>query len=223
MSAVPVSRRTPEQAIMYAAVEFARALRTEGLCTSVDNENVFLRALNEIDVRDPNAVYWAGHASFVQSPEQIEVYRIFFERFWEGQPLIQSGRGSEHGESDPRMGGSHHGGEALPQFGGQGKEKVALDGERSRAHQDLPNADGEDATSNQQVGVLVAWSAQEELTDTEEMDYGHEELASLRQLAAEIKRAPPRLALRRRALDLGGARRRRSATASTSARRSAGR
>lgn len=201
MSAV---QRTPEEALMYAAVEFARALRTEGLRTSVDNENVFLRALNELDVRDPNAVYWAGHASFVQNPEQIEVYRVFFERFWEGQPLIQSARGSEHGESDPRMGGSHHGGEALPQFGGQGKEKVALDGEKSRAHQDLPTADGEDATSSQEVGVLVAWSAQEDLTDAEEMDYGHEELSALRLLADEIKRAAPERRSRRRKSAPGG-------------------
>ena len=55
-------QRTAEDAALYAAVEFARALRTEGLCTSVDNENVFLRALNEIDIRDPMAVFWAGHA-----------------------------------------------------------------------------------------------------------------------------------------------------------------
>jgi len=204
MSSVRNGERRAEDAALYAAVEFARALRTEGLCTSVDNENIFLRALNEIDVRDPNAVYWAGHASFVQNPDQIEVYKVFFERFWEGQPLIQSGRGSEHGESDPRMGGSHHGGEALPQFGGQGKEKVALDGEKSRAHQDLPSADGEDATSNQQEGVLVAWSAQEDLMEAEEMDYGHDELAALRQLAAEIKKASPERRTRRRKSSPGG-------------------
>jgi len=198
MSAVQNGQRPAEEAAMYAAVQFARALRTEGLCTSVDNENVFLRALNEIDVRDPQAVYWAGHASFVQNPAQIEIYKIFFERFWKGQPLIQSGRGSEHGESDPRMGGAHHGGEALPQFGGEGKQKVALDGEKSRAHQDLPTADGEDATSNQQEGVLVAWSAQEDLTETEEMDYGQAELAALRLLAHEIKKAAPERRSRRR-------------------------
>jgi uncharacterized protein with von Willebrand factor type A (vWA) domain len=191
-------QRSAEDAALYAAVEFARALRTEGLCTSVDNENVFLRALNEIDIRDPMAVFWAGHATFVQGPDQIETYKIFFERFWEGQPLIQSGRGSEHGESDPRMGGAHHGGEALPQFGNEGKEKIALDGEKSRAHDDLPMADAEDATSNQQEGVLVAWSAQEDLTEAEEMDYGQDELSALRMLAEEIKKAAPERDSRRR-------------------------
>jgi uncharacterized protein with von Willebrand factor type A (vWA) domain len=192
-----VADRQTEDQITYAAVEFGRALRTFGLCTSVDSESVFMRALAEIDVREANAVYWAGHATFVKSPDQIETYKIVFERFWEGLPLIPGKRGSEHGESDPRMGGAHHGGEALPQFGGKGKEKVALDGERSRAHADLPTADGEDSTSNQQVGVLVAWSATEELTEREDMRYQQDELSALRQLADEIKRAAPERRSRR--------------------------
>ena len=183
---------------MLAAVQFGRALRVGGLCTSVDSENVFLRALAEIDVRDATAVYWAGHATFVKSPDQIETYKILFERFWEGRPLLPNARGSEHGESDARMGGSHHGGEALPQYGGKGTEKIALDGERTRAHADLPSADGEDAMSNQQVGILVAWSATEELTEQDPMRYQQDELAALRQLAEEIKRAAPERRSRRR-------------------------
>ena len=182
---------------MLAAVQFGRALRVGGLCTSVDSENVFLRALAEIDVRDAAVVYWAGHAAFVKSPDQIETYRIIFERFWEGRPLIPDARGAEHGESDARMGGSHHGGEALPQYGGKGTEKIALDGERTRAHADLPSADGEDAMSNQQVGILVAWSATEELTEQDPMRYQQDELAALRQLAEEIKRAAPERRSRR--------------------------
>jgi uncharacterized protein with von Willebrand factor type A (vWA) domain len=188
----------PEESIMLAAVQFGRALRVGGLCTSVDSENVFLRALAEIDVREAAAVYWAGHAAFVKSPDQIETYKIIFERFWEGRPLIPSARGSEHGESDARMGGSHHGGEALPQYGGKGTEKIALDGERTRAHADLPSADGEDAMSNQQVGILVAWSATEELTEQDPMRYQEDELSALRQLAEEIKRAAPERRSRRR-------------------------
>jgi uncharacterized protein with von Willebrand factor type A (vWA) domain len=190
--------RSTEDAIMYAAVEFGRALRRYGLCTSVDSENVYLRALGELDVRNANALYWAGHAAFVQGPDQIETYRVVFDRFWRGYPLVPQQRGSEHGESDPRMGGSHHGGEALPQFGGKGKEKVALDGSKSRAHQDLPNADGEDATSNQQQGVLVAWSATEDLTERDAMKYQPDELSAMRLLAEEIKRAAPERRSRRR-------------------------
>ena len=194
----PSAQYPAEEQIMRAAVEFSRALRDFGFSTSVDSENVFLQALAEVDVRDGFSVYWAGHCAFVKNPDQIEPYKIVFERFWEGKALRPGQRGSEHGESDARMqSNAHHGGEALPQFGGKGKEKVALDGEKSKAHADLPTADGEDATSNQQVGVLVAWSAVEELTEQGEMRYAEDELSALRQLADEIKRAAPERRSRR--------------------------
>ncbi|MGH2897979.1 MAG: hypothetical protein ACRDMZ_04840, partial [Solirubrobacteraceae bacterium] len=150
------AQRPTDDAIINCAVQFARALRLYGLQTSVDSEHVFLRSLAEIDLRDPGALYWAGHAAFVKSPDQIETYKVVFDRLYQGYPLVPSGRGTEHGESDARMNGSHHGGEALPQYGGKGTKKVALDGEKSKAHADLPTADGEDAMSNQKAGILVA-------------------------------------------------------------------
>ncbi len=188
----PTADRPTDELIVHTAVAFARALRLYGLSTSVDSEHVFLRALKEIDMRDPGAMYWAGHASFVKSPDQIETYQVVFDRLWQGYPLVPAVRGSEHGETDARMGGgAHHGGEALPQYGGKGTEKVALDGERSKAHADLPSAEGEDATSNQKDGILVAWSAMEDLTLAQAMQYQQEELSALRLLAEEIKRAAP--------------------------------
>jgi uncharacterized protein with von Willebrand factor type A (vWA) domain len=189
--------RPTDEAIINCAVQFARALRLYGLSTSVDSEHVFLRALTEIDMRDANALYWAGHSAFVKSPDQIETYQVVFDRLYRGYPLVPNQRGSEHGESDARMGGSHHGGEALPQFGGKGTEKVALDGEKTKAHQDLPSADGEDAVSNQKQGILVAWSATEDLTVHEAMDYQPDELQALRMLADEIKRSIPERYTRR--------------------------
>ena len=204
MRASGAADRQPADQIMYAAVQFGRALRQYGLSTSVDSENVFLSAMAQIDVRDGHSVYWAGHSAFVKSPDQIDTYKIVFERFWEGEPLIPYQRGSEHGESDARMGGAHHGGEALPQFGGKGKEKIALDGEKSRAHADLPTADGEDATSDQQQGILVAWSAVEELSERQPMAYDPDELSAMRQLAEEIKRAAPLRRSRRQRSYSGG-------------------
>lgn len=183
--------RPTDELIVRTAVAFARALRLYGLQTSVDSEHVFLRALAEIDMSNANSMYWAGFAAFVKSPDQIETYQVVFDRLWRGYPLVPSGRGSEHGESDARMGGSHHGGEAMPQFGGKGTEKVALDGDRTKAHQDLPYADGEDAASNQKEGILVAWSATEDLTHEEAMKYQQDELSALRLLAEEIKKAAP--------------------------------
>ena len=184
-------QRTPDQAIMAAAVGFARALRECGLSASVDAEHTFLRALAEIDVRDRGQVFWAGYASFVHAPVDRPVYEVIFERFWEGRPLLLEERGSEHGESDARMQGSHHGGEALPQFGGEAREAAPLDGDRQRAYKEIPNADGDEGTSNQQQGILAAYSAEEVLSQRENLDYQANELLALRLLAQEIKRQAP--------------------------------
>ena len=183
--------RQSDQPIITAAVGLARVLREFGLSASVDSEHVFLRALAEIDVRDRDAVYWAAHCAFVHNPDERPVFETVFERFWEGRPLVLQERGAEHGESDARMGGSHHGGEALPQFGGEGDKAAPLDGDRNRGDRDIPSADGDQGMSNQEIGVLAAWSAAETMSEEERLKYLADELAALRLLAQEIKRAAP--------------------------------
>ena len=182
---------SPDQAVMLAAVKLARALREFGLSASVDAEHTFIRGLAEIDVRDRTQMYWTGHATFVHSPDQHPIFDAIFERFWEGRPLILEEAGSEHGESDARMQGSHHGGEALPQFGGEGKKKTAVDGDRNRGERDIPSAESEDGASHQERGVLAAWSDQEILSRRENLEYQEDELLALRLLAKEIKRQAP--------------------------------
>ncbi len=176
---------------MMAAVGFARALRDFGLSASVDAEHTFIRGLALIDVRDRTQMYWAGHAAFVHAPDEHPVYDAIFERFWEGRPLILQEAGSEHGESDARMQGSHHGGEALPQFGGNADTKSPLDGDKNRGERDIPTAESEDGTSNQERGILAAWSSEEILSQKENLDYQQNELLALRLLAQEIKRQAP--------------------------------
>ena len=197
MSSLRPVQSTPDQAIMSAAVGLGRALREYGLSASVDAEHTFLRSLAEIDVRSKMQVFWAGHAAFVHSPNEKEVYEAIFERFWDGQALIPGEGGSEHGESDARMQGSHHGGEALPQFGGEAREKAPLDGNSQRAHQDIPTAEGDTGTSNQEQGVLAAWSDEEILAQRENLNYKEEELLALRLLAHELRRAAPTRTSRR--------------------------
>lgn len=184
-------QRTPEQAIMAAAVGLGRALREYGLSASVDAEHTFIRAMAEIDVRERTQMYWAGHAAFVHSPGEVPVWDAIFERFWDGRSLILGEGGSEHGESDARMMGSHHGGEALPQFGGEAKEAAPLDGDRQRADRDIPTAETEEPATAQQQGILAAWSAEEVLSQKEHLLYEDDELLALRLLAQEIKRQSP--------------------------------
>lgn len=184
-------RSSSDQAIMSAAVGLARALRELGLSASVDSEHVFLRALAEVDVRDHDQVFWCGHAAFVHSPDQLPTYEVVFERFWEGRPLTLQEGGSEHGESDARMQGSHHGGEALPQFGGEAREAVPLDGDRTKGTREIPTADGDQGSTNQEVGVIPAYSSEESLDKKSDLEYQDDELMALRRLAQEIRRQSP--------------------------------
>jgi uncharacterized protein with von Willebrand factor type A (vWA) domain len=190
--------RPPEQAILAASVALARALREQDLSVSVDSELVFFSALAELDVREESEVYWAAHATFVHSPGERRAFDTIFERFWAGDPLTVGKRGAEHGESDSRMGGAQHGGEALPQFRHEGKASAAVDGEKQRATREIPSAQGDQGASNQQRGILAAWSERETASDPQErLQYDTDELAALRQLAEEIKRSAPERRSRR--------------------------
>ena len=189
---------------MRAAVGLGRALREFGLSASVDAEHTFLRGLAEIDVRDRDQVFWTGYAAFVHAPDEAPIFETVFERFWDGRPLILQERGSEHGESDARMQGSHHGGEALPQFGGEARKAVPVDGDRTRGTHDMPTADSDEGTSNQERGILAAWSSEETLSEGRRLDYQDDELRALRLLAQEIKRQAPARRSRRARPSPGG-------------------
>ena len=197
---------SPDQAVMMAAVKLGRALRELGLSASVDAEHTFIRGLAEIDVRDETQMYWTGHSAFVHSPDEQPIWDAVFERFWQGRSLILQEGGSEHGESDARMQGSHHGGEALPQFGGEAKDKAPLDGDKNRGDRDIPTADAEDGSSNQERGILAAWSDQEILSQRENLEYQENELLALRYLAQEIRRQAPTRRSRRMHASPGGQR-----------------
>jgi len=191
------AERAPEQAILAAAVAFARALREQGMTVSVDSELVFFSALAELDVRQESEVYWAAHATFVHTPTERAAFDNIFERFWAGDPLTVGKRGAEHGESDARMGGAQHGGEALPQFRHEGKAASPTDGEKQHATRDIPSAEGDQGASNHQRGILAAWSERETESDKQRLQYDTEELAALRQLAEDIKRSAPERRSRR--------------------------
>ena len=191
--------RPPDQAILAASVSFARALREAGLTTNVDSEMVFMRALAEVDVRKRVDFYWAASATFVHSPDQRPTFDAIFERFWEGQRLDNAERGAEHGESDPRMGGAQHGGEALPQFQQEGKSSSPVDEStnKNRATREVPSADSDEGASQEKKGILAAYSPAEQLDAMKSLEYKHDELAAMRRLAAEIKRSTPQRVSRR--------------------------
>jgi len=197
----------PDQQILSAAVTFARSLRAYGMTASVDSELVFIRTLTELDVRDRRQVYWAAHATFVHSPDERPVFDSIFERFWEGRELNLQPRASEHGESDIRSIGPAQGGEALPQYRQEGKErKPALDGAPAKATREMSAPDSDEGAPNDQKGILAAYSPAEQQAQKEKLEYGEDELSAVRRLGEDIKRAAPRRRSRRMRPDNGGSR-----------------
>ncbi|MDQ6749497.1 MAG: VWA domain-containing protein [Actinomycetota bacterium] len=190
-------QRSPDRAMLEAGVSLARALRGYGLSASVDSELNFLRALAEVDVRKHDQLYWAAKSIFTHNPDERPVFDSIFERFWEGHPLSVPQRVAEHGESDPRMGGAQHGGDALPQFKHEGKSSAVDGGEKNRATREVPSAEGDSGMSNQQKGILAAWSSSETMSEKGRLGYREEELEALRKLAEEIKRSAPKRRSRR--------------------------
>jgi len=198
-------QRPADQQILAASVAFARSLRAYGMAASVDSELVFIRTLTELDLRDRRQVYWAAHATFVHSPNERPVFDSIFERFWEGRELDLNARPSEHGEDDARMVGPAQGGEALPQFRQEGKEtKPALDGAPAKATRDVNAGEGDEGARNDQRGILAAYSPAEQHSQKEKLEYADEELAAVRRLGEDIKRASPRRLSRRLRPDRGG-------------------
>ena len=128
-------------ALMDAVVALGRALRSEGLATTVDQELALARALAAIDIREREQVRWAARSCFLRGPHEGAAFERVFARFWSGQKLTgPQGSMVEHGETDPRMPGPQHGGESLPQFRLEGRSGHLLDGAVSQAAQEIPTA-----------------------------------------------------------------------------------
>ncbi len=65
------------------AVAFTRALRESGIAVPISATLNFATALDLVGVGDRLAPYWAGRATLVARPEDIELYDRVFAAFWE--------------------------------------------------------------------------------------------------------------------------------------------
>jgi uncharacterized protein with von Willebrand factor type A (vWA) domain len=181
-----------------AVVALGRALRAEGLATTVDQELAFERALAAVDIRDRGQVRWAARACFLRGPHEGPVFERVFDRFWKGQRLTgPQGPIAEHGETDPRMPGPQHGGESLPQFRLEGRSGHLLDGGASRAAQEIPTAGTQEPGQGQRRGVLAAYSPEEIRTEVSRLSYERDELEAVRALGEALRRAHPERLSRR--------------------------
>jgi len=64
-------------------VGFARLLRASGLDVPVGATLVFAEALGAVGVGSRDSVYWAGRATLVRRPEDVELYDRAFAAWWE--------------------------------------------------------------------------------------------------------------------------------------------
>ena len=64
------------------AVTFARVLRGAGLRVPMGSVLAFVDALGQVGIEERDAVYWAGRATLVRRPEDIELYDRSFAVFW---------------------------------------------------------------------------------------------------------------------------------------------
>jgi len=78
MTDVYVPRTTAER----MAVTFARVLRGAGLRVPLGSVLAFVDALGQVGVDQRDTVYWAGRATLLRRPEDIELYDRSFAVFW---------------------------------------------------------------------------------------------------------------------------------------------
>ena len=192
--------KRPEHIVADAAVALGRGLREAGLRTTVDAELALCGALGQLDLRRREHVYWAARCTLVHHREDVAAFDAVFDRFWAGLPPVPGTAMAEHAEGDPRMPSPQHGGDSLPQFRTEGRSSQLIDGERNRASHEIPSAGSEDAAKRddrEARGVLAAYSPAEVLESPEPLRFADQELAAVRQLAEELRRAVPQRRSRR--------------------------
>jgi uncharacterized protein with von Willebrand factor type A (vWA) domain len=65
------------------AIAFARVLRGAGVAVPMGSVLMFVEALGRVGVATRDAVYWAGRATLVHRPEDLQVFDRSFAVFWE--------------------------------------------------------------------------------------------------------------------------------------------
>ncbi|MGH8980920.1 MAG: vWA domain-containing protein [Acidimicrobiales bacterium] len=77
----PASSVPPDQAARIA-VAFVRAVRGAGVPVGGGAAIDYVQALHAVGLDDAGAVYWAGRATLVRRPEDVEVYDAVHRAFW---------------------------------------------------------------------------------------------------------------------------------------------
>ncbi|MCQ3811463.1 MAG: VWA domain-containing protein [Acidimicrobiia bacterium] len=70
------------------AVGFVNALRGAGIDVAVGSSVNYYQALGAVGMAQRSSVYWAGRATLVTEPDDIELYDKIFDAYYGGQQLV---------------------------------------------------------------------------------------------------------------------------------------
>jgi hypothetical protein len=141
------------------AVAFVRVLRGAGLDVGVGASLTFANALALVGVSRRSSVYWAGRATLVRGPEDLEPFDRAFDAFWTGVPPAPRAR-------RPRV-----------------DITLGLD------QQDGDGATGDGPSPDPAPTLAVRWSPQEVLRHKDFSAYSHQEFDEARRLMADMRLA----------------------------------
>jgi uncharacterized protein len=182
---MPGSESPPEP--VRGVVAFGRILRRAGLAVGTGRLLLFAQALDLIETRKREDVYWSARSTLVTRPEDLPVFDAAFGVFWDGS-------GTRGGETALSPQGSEHPTEPTP------LPEVPA-GSRGPHREDRPRlsswADGEASpidtkqTDQSDQKAISPWSPVEVLRAKDFSDYGPDEYLLARRLMSQMRASPP--------------------------------
>ena len=141
------------------AVGFVNALRGAGIDVAVGSSVNYYQALGAVGMEQRSSVYWAGRATLVTEPDDIEIYDKIFDAYYGGQQLV-----------------------ATPIMEVTQPITLVVDDDDDDADDD----GGEDDPAD--PSLTLRWSRHEVLREKDFADYSDEELTEAHRLMAAMAR-----------------------------------
>ena len=142
------------------AIGFVNALRGAGIDVAVGSSVNYYQALGAVGLDHRSSVYWAGRATLVTEPDDIEIYDKIFDAYYGGQQLV-----------------------ATPVVEVSQPITLVVDGDG----EDEGDDDGGDDESADPT-LTLRWSRHEVLRDKDFADYSNDEINEAHRLMAAMAR-----------------------------------
>lgn len=143
------------------AVGFVNALRGAGIDVAVGSSVNYYQALGAVGMEQRSSVYWAGRATLVTEPDDIEIYDKIFDAYYGGQQLVAT----------PIM---------------EVTQPITLVVDDDDDDDDADDDGGEDDPAD--PSLTLRWSRHEVLREKDFADYSDEEVAEAHRLMAAMAR-----------------------------------